>query len=159
MNKLGEILKTLDGLMDYVDDRIDKAKRGPRPERVYVLNELTRIKAELLNAKYRAMVNNNTSFKDLGALTQPALSTNSCSSTSYPYKGPAYIFQGPYGVSYVNKESSGDDVAAGEKDSNEGLFDALLKMFEEIEKENDEADIKGIEPKHFTISLKFKEPW
>lgn len=156
---MGEILKTLNGLMDYVDDRIDKAKRGPRPERVYVLNELTRIKAELLNAKNRATVNNNTSYKDLGALINSGLSAVSYSSTGYSYTDPAYFPQGSCGDSCVNKKLSGDDAAAGEEDSNGGLLDALLKMFEELEKENDEVDIKASEPKCFRLSFKLKEPW
>ena len=156
---MGEILKTLDGLMDYVDDRIDKAKRGPRPERVYVLNELTRIKAELLNAKNRAMVNNSTSFEDLGASIKPGLWTGTSSITGYPYKDSTYLLQISDSSSCVNEESSGDDAAAGEEDSEGGLLRALLKMFEELEKENDEADIKASEPKYFRLSFKLKEPW
>lgn len=153
---MGEILKTLDGLMDYVDDRIDKAKRGPRPERVYVLNELTRIKAELLNAKDRATVNNSTSLEDLGVLIKPGLSTGTCSVTGYPYSIVGYPYKED---SCVNEEPSGDDAAAGEEDSEGGLLRALLKMFEEMEKENDEADIKASEPKYFRLSFKLKEPW
>lgn len=153
---MGEILKTLDGLMDYVDDRIDKAKRGPRPERVYVLNELTRIKAELLNAKDRATVNNSTSLEDLGVLIKPGLSTGTCSVTGYPYSVVGYPYKED---SCVNEEPSGDDAAAGEEDSEGGLLRALLKMFEELEKENDEADIKASEPKPLTFRLRFRGPW